>query len=248
MHLSIIIPVFNEVKLLPEILFRIIRDTKKINKEIIIVDDNSNDGTKEWLLGISKKYNNINIKKNKLSFSKKNISNLKILFKKKNEGKGSAIIIGLKKVTKDIIVIQDSDLEYMPKDLNKMFNLINNKDADIVYGNRFSSKKNKYHYFFYAIGNYLLSAFVRILFRIKISDVAVCYKMFDKKVIKDLTFFSKDFNFDFEFTSKVLKQKKWNFSEVDILYQGRTFDQGKKISWLDGFRALFVILKVKFFS
>ncbi|MBH71642.1 MAG: family 2 glycosyl transferase [Pelagibacteraceae bacterium] len=248
MHLSIIIPVFNEIKLLPKILFKLVRDTKKINKEIIIVDDSSNDGTKDWLQKINSKFNFISIKKNKLCFSKKKKKNLKIILKNRNEGKGSAVIIGLKNISNNVIVIQDSDLEYMPRDLNKMFNIIKNNNADIVYGNRFSSKKNKYHYLFFAIGNYILSSLVSILFKVKVSDTAVCYKMFSKKVIKNLSFYSKDFNFDFEFTSKILKNKKWRFKEIDIVYQGRTFEEGKKISWIDGIRALVVILKVKFFS
>ena len=247
MNLSIIIPVFNEVKLLPKILFKIIKDTKKINKEIIIVDDCSVDGTKEWLLKIKKKFNYLSLKKNKLFFSKKKKANFKIFLKKKNEGKGSAVKIGLKESAENIIVIQDADLEYTPKDLNKMISYIKKGKADVVYGNRFSTKKNRYHYFAYAVGNYILSAFVSILFSAKLSDVAVCYKMFKRDVIKNIKFNSNDFMFDFEFTSKVLKKKKWKFSEVDILYKGRTFAEGKKISWVDGFRALVVILKIKLF-
>ena len=247
MNLSIIIPVFNEIKLLPKILFKVIKDTKKINKEIVIVDDCSTDGTKEWLLNIKEKFNHLSLKRNKLFFSKKKVSNLKIFLKKKNEGKGSAVNIGLKETNYDIIAIQDADLEYAPKDLNKMISYIKNRKADVVYGNRFSTKKNRYHYFTYAIGNYVLSAFVSILFSRKLSDVAVCYKMFKKDVIKNIKFNSNDFMFDFEFTSKILKKKKWKFSEVDIFYKGRTFAEGKKISWVDGFRALLVILKIKFF-
>ena len=247
MNLSIIIPVFNEIKLLPKILFKIIKDTKRINKEIIIIDDCSTDGTKEWLINIKKKFNHLSLKKNKLFFSKKKKLNFKIFLKKENEGIGSAVNIGLKESTKDIITIQDADLEYMPKDLNKMIGYIKNGKADVVYGNRFSTKKNRYHYFTYAIGNYVLSAFVSILFNAKLSDVAVCYKMFKSVVIKDIKFKSNDFMFDFEFTSKVLKKKKWKFSEVDISYKGRTFAEGKKIFWIDGFRALLVILKIKLF-
>ena len=247
MNLSIVIPVFNEIKLLPKILLKIIKDTKRINKEIIIVDDCSTDGTKEWLLNIKKKFNHLGLKKNKLFFSKKIKSNLKIFLKKKNEGKGSAVNIGLKETTKKIIAIQDADLEYAPKDLNKMISHIKKGKADVVYGNRFSTKKNRYHYFAYAIGNYVLSTFVSILFSTKLSDVAVCYKMFKRDVIKNIKFNSNDFMFDFEFTSKVLKKKKWKFTEVDILYKGRTFAEGKKISWVDGFRALLVIVKIKLF-
>ena len=135
----------------------------------------------------------------------------------------------------------------MPKDLNKMIGYIKKGKADVVYGNRFSTKKNRYHYFTYAIGKYVLSAFVSILFNAKLSDVAVCYKMFKSVVIKNLKLDSKDFMFDFEFTSKILKTKKWKISQINIFYKGRTFEEGKKISWLDGLRALLLDLKVKLF-
>ena len=228
MKLSIIIPVYNEINSLPVILKKIFDDTPKIKKKIIIVDDFSNDGTREWLMN-KKKKNNINI-----------------IFKKKNEGKGSAVMEGIK-YTKlnDIILIQDGDLEYFPKDINKLFEKIKNGD-DIVFGNRFH-KISHYHYKTFALANFFISKFVSILYSFKISDAAVCYKMFKKNVIEQTTINSKDFMFDFEFVSKVLKKNIWKISEVDISYKGRTFKEGKKISWLDGFRALLVILKVKIF-
>jgi glycosyltransferase involved in cell wall biosynthesis len=228
MKLSIIIPVYNEINSLPVILKKIFDDTPKIKKKIIIVDDFSNDGTREWLMN-KKKKNNINI-----------------IFKKKNGGKGSAVMEGIK-YTKlnDIILIQDGDLEYFPKDINKLFEKIKNGD-DIVFGNRFH-KISHYHYKTFALANFFISKFVSILYSFKISDAAVCYKMFKKNVIEQTTINSKDFMFDFEFVSKVLKKNIWKISEVDISYKGRTFKEGKKISWLDGFRALLVILKVKLF-
>ena len=228
MKLSIIIPVYNEINSLPVILKKIFDDTPKIKKKIIIVDDFSNDGTREWLMN-KKKKNNINI-----------------ILKKKNEGKGSAVMEGIK-YTKlnDIILIQDGDLEYFPKDINKLFEKIKNGD-DIVFGNRFH-KISHYHYKTFALANFFISKFVSILYSFKISDAAVCYKMFKKNVIEQTTINSKDFMFDFEFVSKVLKKNIWKISEVDISYKGRTFKEGKKISWLDGFRALLVILKVKLF-
>tara|TARA_B100000029_G_scaffold196295_1_gene194361 strand:- start:1921 stop:2646 length:726 start_codon:yes stop_codon:yes gene_type:complete len=241
MKLSIIIPVYNEINLLPKILIKIVERTKSINKEIIIIDDFSNDGTREWLKKLKNKKKNI-IKRNKT------IKNIKIIFKKNNEGKGSAVKLGIKECRGEVIVIQDSDLEYDPKDFNKMIKKIENENFDVVYGNRFSSKKNKYHYLIYAIGNFFLSSFVSIIFNKKLFDVAVCYKMFKKKVIQDLKLDSNDFMFDFEFTSKILKQKKWNITQLDIFYKGRTFKEGKKISWLDGFKALLIILKIKFFD
>jgi len=228
MKLSIIIPVYNEINSLPVILKKIFDDTPKIKKKIIIVDDFSNDGTREWLM------------------SKKKKNNINIILKKKNEGKGSAVMEGIK-YTKlnDIILIQDGDLEYFPKDINKLFEKIKNGD-DIVFGNRFH-KISHYHYKTFALANFFISKFVSILYSFKISDAAVCYKMFKKDVIEQTTINSKDFMFDFEFVSKVLKKNIWKISEVDISYKGRTFKEGKKISWLDGFRALLVILKVKLF-
>ena len=228
MKLSIIIPVYNEINSLPVILKKIFDDTPKIKKKIIIVDDFSNDGTREWLM------------------SKKKKNNINIILKKKNEGKGSAVMEGIK-YTKlnDIILIQDGDLEYFPKDINKLFEKIKNGD-DIVFGNRFH-KISHYHYKTFALANFFISKFISILYSFKISDTAVCYKMFKKNVIEQTSINSKDFMFDFEFVSKVLKKNIWKISEVDISYKGRTFKEGKKISWLDGFRALLVILKVKLF-
>jgi len=228
MKLSIIIPVYNEIHSLPVILKKIFNDTPKIKKKIIIVDDFSNDGTREWLI------------------KKKKKNNITVILKKKNEGKGSAILEGIK-YTKlnDVILIQDGDLEYFPKDINKMFSKIEN-GYDVVLGNRFH-KLSHYHYKIFALANFFISKLVSILYLFKISDVAVCYKMFKRNVFENITINSKDFMFDFEFVCKVLKKNIWRISEVNISYKGRTFKEGKKISWLDGFRALLVILKVKFF-
>ena len=166
--------------------------------------------------------------------------------KKKNEGKGSAILEGIK-YTKlnDVILIQDGDLEYFPKDINKMFRKVEN-GYDVVLGNRFH-KLSHYHYKIFALANFFISKLVSILYSFKISDVAVCYKMFKRNVFDHIAINSKDFMFDFEFVCKVLKKNIWRISEVNISYKGRTFKEGKKISWLDGFRALLVILKVKLF-
>ena len=249
MSLSIIIPVFNEIGLLPKILKKIIKATGSIDKEIIIVDDCSNDGTEQWLKEIQKKkYNCITLKKNKIFFKKsKNLKNLSVFLKKKNEGKGSAVTLGLAYSKKKIIVIQDADLEYDPKDLNLMIKKIQKENIDMVFGDRFSKRKNQYHYFFYALGNYFLSKWISLLFKKKISDVAVCYKMFKRDVVKGLNLYSKDFMFDFELPAKILKKNKFNITNVPISYQGRTFNEGKKISWTDGFRALFLIFKIKLF-
>ena len=249
MSLSIIIPVFNEVKLLPQILRKVIQATPLIDKEIIIVDDCSNDGTEKWLTEIrKKKYNYINVKKNKLFFKKnKTLMNLRIILKNKNEGKGSAVIIGLKHSKKKIIVIQDADLEYNPNDLNIMIKQIEQNNIDIVFGDRFAKKTNKYHYLFYAFGNFFLSKWISILFKKKICDVAACYKMFKNDVIKNLNLNSKDFMLDFELPAKILKKNKFKFINIPISYKGRKFSEGKKITWKDGMKAMFLIFKIKLF-
>ena len=229
MKLSIIIPVFNEINSLPIILEKIVKDTSKIKKKIIIVDDFSNDGTREWLI------------KNKYKYR-----DLTIILKKKNEGKGSAVIEGIKHTKlNDIILIQDGDLEYFPKDINKLYKKIED-GYDFVLGNRFH-KLSHYHYKTFALANFFISKFVSILFSFHISDIAVCYKMFKKSVIENIIINSKDFMFDFELVCKVLKKNIWKISEVNISYKGRTFTEGKKVSWVDGFRALLVILRIKFF-
>ena len=223
MSLSIIIPVFNEVKLLPQILRKVIQATPLIDKEIIIVDDCSNDGTEKWLTAIrEKKYNYISVKKNKLFFKKnKTLMNLRIILKNKNEGKGSAVIIGLKHSKKKIIVIQDADLKYNPNDLNVMIKQIEQNNIDIVFGDRFAKKTNKYHYLFYALGNYFLSKWISILFKKRISDVAL--------------------------PAKILKKNKFKFINIPISYKGRKFSEGKKITWKDGMKAMFLIFKIKLF-
>ena len=228
MKLSVIVPVYNEINTISNILKKLIFSLKRINSKIIIVDDCSIDGTREWLIK--------NIKKNQ--------SNIIVVFKNKNEGKGSAIIEGIKYVKlNDLILIQDADLEYFPKDIPRLLNQIK-KGYDVVFGNRFH-KLSHYHYKTFALANFFISKIVSILYLRKISDVAVCYKIFHKKVVNKIKINSKDFMFDFEFASKIIKNKKLKISEINISYKGRTFKEGKKISWVDGFRALFLILKIR---
>ena len=226
MNVSIIIPCFNEEKTISEIIHSVKKNIND-NDEIIVIDDYSTDKTRDILEGdLKNKINNL-------------------ILNEKNFGKGYSIRKGIEKSKGDIILIQDADLEYFPKDINKLIKKIRSGN-DIVFGNRFH-KLSHYHYKTFAIANFFISKFVSILYLFKISDVAVCYKMFKRNVIDHITINSKDFMFDFEFVSKVLKKNIWKISEVNISYKGRTFKEGKKISWLDGFRALFLILKVKIF-
>lgn len=230
MTLSIIIPVYNEKKTIAEVLKRV----KKvkiigIKKEIIIIDDASTDGTGEIL------------KKLKL----KN-PDLKIFYHQKNQGKGVAIKTGLSKVTGDLVIIQDADLEYDPQDISKLLKPIMDGRAKVVYGSRFTGE-HRNMLFWHMIGNKFLTFLVNITYNTTLSDMEVCYKLFKKEVLKDIFLKEKRFGFDPEITVKVLK-RGYRIYEVPVSYSGREFIEGKKITWKDGLRVLWVLFKYRFFE
>lgn len=232
MKLSIIIPVYNEKDYIEKVI-KMVHDVKlnyPVEKEVIVVDDGSNDGTREIL--------------NRL----KEERNLKIIFNEKNMGKGYALRRGFENSTGDIIVIQDADLEYDPNDWNEMLKLILEDKADVVYGSRFYGKPHRCLYFHHYLGNKLISFLINFLCDITLSDIEVCYKMFKRDVLKDINLKQNDFGFEVEFTVKVAKSKKWRIYETGISYYGRTYKEGKKINWKDGFKALWYIFKYRFFN
>ena len=232
MKLSIVIPVYNEKNYIEKVI-NMVEDVKlnyPLEKEIIVVDDGSNDGTGEIL--------------NRLKEEK----NLKIIFNEKNMGKGYALRKGFENSTGDIIVIQDADLEYDPNDWNEMIKLILEDKADVVYGSRFYGKPHRCLYFHHFLGNKLISFLINFLCDITLSDIEVCYKMFKRDVLKDINLKQNDFGFEVEFTVKVAKSKKWRIYETGISYYGRTYKEGKKIKWKDGFKALWYIFKYRFFN
>jgi glycosyltransferase involved in cell wall biosynthesis len=221
--LSVIIPVYNE----KNTILKIIEKVKKVpvEKEIIIVDDGSNDGTTEILKGIKDE-------------------NIKVIFKNKNEGKGSAIREGLKYITGDIIVIQDADLEYDPNDWLKMLEVMKEKNADIVFGSRILGKCKKSSFAFYYGGKFI-TFLTNILYGTKLTDGPTCYKMFKKDVIKNINLKCKRFEFCQEFTAKVRKLG-YQIYEVPINYNPRSIKEGKKIRWKDGIEAIWTLIKYKF--
>jgi glycosyltransferase involved in cell wall biosynthesis len=232
LKLSIIIPVYNEKDYIEKVI-KMVHDVKlnyPVEKEVIVVDDGSNDGTREIL--------------NRL----KEERNLKIIFNEKNMGKGYALRRGFENSTGDIIVIQDADLEYDPNDWNEMLKLILEDKADVVYGSRFYGKPHRCLYFHHYLGNKLISFLINFLCDITLSDIEVCYKMFKRDVLKDINLKQNDFGFEVEFTVKVAKSKKWRIYETGISYYGRTYKEGKKINWKDGFKALWYIFKYRFFN
>lgn len=229
MKLSIIIPVFNEKNTISKILDRVksINLNQIISKEIIVVDDCSTDGTKEFL-------KDLEIKENK---------NIKIDYSNNNEGKGASIRKGLQKVSGDIVLIQDADLEYDPNDYNKLLHPIINNEADVVYGSRFAGAgSTRVLFFWHRIANGLLTLLSNMKSNLNLTDMECGYKAFKTSVIKSINLRENRFGFEPEVTIKLAK-KGFIFYEVGISYHGRNYDQGKKIGIKDAFSALYCILR-----
>lgn len=234
--LSIIIPVYNEEKFITRLLDKVIAVhlLNKIEKEIIIIDDASTDNTNQII--------NEYIIKN---------TNYTILFNKqdKNYGKGAAIRKGIELASGDIIIIQDADLEYNPNEYNRVIKPILDGYADVVYGSRFiGSQPHRILYYWHRAGNSLLTWLSNIFSNLNLTDMETCYKAFRSEIIKSLKLKENRFGFEPEVTAKIAKIKGIRIYEVGVSYYGRTYADGKKINWKDGFRALWVILKYNLFK
>ena len=223
MKLSIIIPTYNEVKTLEEILKRI-KNQIHLDKEIILIDDYSTDGSRELI-------------ENKL---KSQID--KILLNEKNFGKGYSVRQGIKAAEGDIILIQDADLEYSPSDYDKLINPILNNNADVVYGSRFiGSDEKRVLFFWHTIGNKFLTLLSNIFTNLNLTDMENCFKVFRSDVVKNITLNENRFGFEPEITAKISK-KNFRIYEVGVKYYGRKYKDGKKITWKDGFSAIRCII------
>jgi glycosyltransferase involved in cell wall biosynthesis len=229
MKISIIIPCYNELKTIKEIINRILED-KLYNKEIIVIDDYSTDGTRDIL-------------KNDL----KNFISLLIL-NEKNYGKGYSVKKGIESANGDIILIQDADLEYDPSDYPKLIEPIKNNFADAVYGSRFiGTDERRVLNYWHCIGNKLLTTLSNMCTNINLTDMEVCYKAFRTEIIKNIKLNENRFGFEPEITAKIAK-KKIRIFEVGIKYYGRTYLEGKKIGWRDGISAIRCIIKYNLFD
>ena len=229
MKISIIIPVFNEKNYILDVLRKVNEQKNKFDLEIIVSDDFSTDGTREIL----------EVNKNLYD---------KVIFNKKNCGKGAAIINSLRHITGDYVLIQDADLEYNPDDYEKLINPVKYHSADVVYGTRFKgSEAKRILYFKNRLANFVLSLLVSFLTNINFSDVETGYKLVKTSVLNEINLKEKSFAIEVEITMKLAK-KNLKFFEVGIGYNGRTYEEGKKISFKDGLIALYKIFYYRFFK
>ena len=223
--ITILIPIYNEVDTLRAILEKVENaDFCGLEKEIILIDDCSTDGTKEIYPSLP----------------------YKVLYHDVNQGKGAALRDGFKEATGDIIVIQDADLEYDPVDYKDLIKLILENKADVAYGSRLNGgKPSRAFMFHHLLGNKLLTFVTNVLYNTTLTDMETCYKAFRADFIKDIEIKSNRFDFEPEITAKVLK-KGARLYELSISYYGREFSEGKKITWKDGFHALWALIKFRF--
>jgi len=235
LFLSVIIPIFNEVKTLPVLLGIVKKELNQLKMvshfEIILVDDFSTDGTRDWL-----------------ESQAKNNPDFKVVFHKQNQGKGAALRSGIEKAGGDYILIQDADLEYDPSDYKTVLAPLINEGAHVVYGSRFSGSYNRVLYYWHSLGNKFLTHLSNMFTNLNFTDMETCYKVFSKEVIKNMILTSNRFGFEPEVTAKIAKIPDITIYEVPISYRGRTYAEGKKIGWKDGISALWCIVKFNLFS
>ncbi len=257
--LSIVIPVYNEMHTIGQILLEVTRALREVHKQIIVVDDCSGDGTAGWLrrnlADAEGVWRGMSLDRDgELDLSAIGPQNeggfsFTVLFHERNRGKGAAVRSGLACASGDVIVVQDADLEYDPSDWSRMLSLITNrKVADVVYGSRFYGRPHRSLYFHHYMGNRIISLLFNLLYNQTLSDIEVCYKMFTREVLQTLKLTSNDFGFEIEISAQLARAKRWRIYEVGISYYGRAYDEGKKISWRDGLKALVYLFKFRFSS
>ena len=222
--LSVVMPCYNEKDTIEEIVRRVL--AVRIRTELIIVDDGSKDGTRDILQRLG----------NELP--------IKVILQPANAGKGSALRRGFQEVTGDLVIIQDADLEYSPEEFPELIELICQGRADVVYGSRFLGRHRVFMFTHYA-GNCLLTFVTNVLYNTMLSDMETCYKVMRTEVLRSMTLDSNGFGIEPELTAKIFK-RHYRVYEIPITYDGRGYEEGKKITWRDGLVALWVLLKYRF--
>ena len=234
--ISIIVPAYNEEATISIVIDKLLNLTfiNNIKKEIIIVNDCSIDHTENLIQDIIKRNQGVEI----------------VYFKhEKNSGKGAAIHTGIKNATGDYLIIQDADLEYDPNEINKLLKPVLDGYADVVYGSRFiGGSPHRILFFWHTIGNKFLTFLSNLFTNLNLTDMETCYKLFNTSIIKNIQLNEKRFGFEPEITTKIARIKNIRIYEVGISYYGRTYAEGKKINWKDGFRAIYCIIRYNLFQ
>jgi glycosyltransferase involved in cell wall biosynthesis len=235
MVLSVIIPAYNEEATIRRVLERVwaVDLIEGIGKELVVVNDCSTDGTDREIHRFMEENNGINIR---------------YLIHERNLGKGASLSTGIKASTGDFIVVQDADLEYDPREFNLMLKPVIEGFADVVYGSRFvGSQPHRVLFFFHSVGNRFLTFLSNLFTNINITDMESGYKMFRAEIIKSLRLREKRFGFEAEVTAKICRIPNIRIYEIGISYYGRTYKEGKKVNWRDGFRAIYCIIRYNLF-
>lgn len=243
-RLSVVMPVYNERLTIEEILFRV--QAVAIEKEIIVVDDKSTDGTREFLKQLAANAGTIGSLALPGTGRTLRTDNIRVLLQETNQGKGAALRRGFREVRGDMVVVQDADLEYDPQDYRILLSPIEQGVADVVYGSRFLGGPHRVLFFWHQMGNTGLTLLSNMVTDVNLSDVWTCFKAFRREVLQGITLRENRFGFEPEFTAKVARGR-WRMYEVPVSYHGRTYAEGKKITWRDGIVAVWCILRYGLF-
>ena len=257
MNLSVVVPTYNERHTLGRVLLGVAESLPLVAKQIIIVDDGSTDGTRQWLetnfpTGDARCAQIRGDDDDHLHLLPEVSGDgapidILVLFHDENCGKGAALRTGFAKATGDVIVIQDADLEYDPQEWSKMYPLIAERQvADVVYGSRFYGSPHRSLNYHHYLANRLISMGFNIFYNQLLTDIEVCYKMMRRDVLKSLRLSADDFGIEIEISAQIARAGKWRIYEVGITYFGRTYAEGKKINWTDGIKALWYVIKYRF--